>query len=203
MPSTKNILLLASVALSTSCVSAFTAGKLPPKSSSNIGIKSALPVAPDLSTSIPELSSRRDILRSMTGVAFGVTTAVVSRTEKADASYTGYTQREQDWESRKKSGDVTFSSSSSLKAQLREIAPMNNAKSTIFCPNGPSSAVSPLMENKCNDVQAMPSVFGRTEDVSGNSIPGAANGKIYKGNSMPGGASSLNAEVGFPSYYKK
>jgi len=203
MPITRNLLLLASVALTTSCASAFTAGKLPPKSSINVEINPVVPIVPDLSTSIPELSSRRDILRSMTGVAFGVATAVVSRTEKADATYTGFTQRENDWEARKKSGDISISTSSSLKAQLREIAPMNSAKSTIFCPNGPSSAVSPLMENRCNDIQAMPSVFGRTEDVSGNSIPGAAGGKIYKGNSMPGGASSLNAEVGFPSYYKK
>jgi len=199
----KNLFLLASVALSTtSCASAFTTGKVP-KSSINVEIDSAVPNILDLNTATtPELSSRRDILRSMTGIAFGVATAVVSRTEEADASYTGFTQREQDWEARQKKGEVTFSNARNLKEQLREIAPMNNAKSTIFCPNGPSSAVSPLMENKCNDVLAAPSVFGRTSDIAGNSIPGAANGKIYK-NNVPGGASSLNAEVGFPSYYKK
>jgi len=196
----KNVLLLASVVLSTtSCASAFTAGNVP-KNSINAKINTVVSSIPDLNTAVtPELNSRRDILRSMTGIAFGVATAVVSRTEEADASYTAYTQREQDWEARQKKGDVAVSTARDLKAQLREIAPMNNAKSTIFCPNGPSSAVSPLMENKCNDVLAAPSVFGRTSDIAGNSIPGAANGRVSK-NTVPSGASTLSAEVGFPSY---
>jgi len=198
----KNLLLLASVAFSTtSCANAFTAGQAP-KRRINAEIDTIVPSIPDLNAAAtPELSSRRDILRSMTGIAFGVATAVVSRPEEADATYTGFTQREEDWQARKKTGDVSYSSARDLKSQLREIAPMNNAKSTIFCPNGPSSAVSPLMENKCNDVLAAPSVFGRTEDIAGNSIPGTANRRVS--NSVPGGASSLNAEVGFPSYYKK
>ena len=49
---------------------------------------------------------------------------------------------------------------------------MNSEGSKIFCPNGPSAAVSPLMENKCGDRLALPSVYGRTDDVLGNSIPG-------------------------------
>lgn len=198
MPATKNLLLI-SVALTSSYASALVPGHS--KNYSKVKNNLKLPVIRDLTTSTPEFSSRRDVFRSMTGIVFGVATAVVSRTEEADASYTAYTQREEDWEARKKTGDISFSSSQSLKAQLREIAPMNNASSKIFCPNGPSSAVSPLMENKCNDVQAAPSVFGRTTDVSGNSIPGAANGRVSP--SVPGGTSSLNAEVGFPAYYKK
>ncbi len=49
---------------------------------------------------------------------------------------------------------------------------MNSEGSTIFCPNGASAAVSPLMENKCGDRQALPSVYGRKDDIMGNSIPG-------------------------------
>lgn len=92
--------------------------------------------------------------------------------------------------------EVQYSSARDLKRQLQEVAPMNVAKSQVFCPNGPSSAVSPLMENKCNDQMAMPSVFGRSDDILGNSIPGATPGYI-------GGTSSLRAGAdtgGFPAY---
>ena len=97
--------------------------------------------------------------------------------------------------------DVAFSDSKDLKRQLREVAPMNSSKSLMFCPNGPSSNVSPLMENKCDDDRmATASVFGRTEDIVGNSIPGF-NGKKYGGAGGAGGAStSLANEVGFPKY---
>ncbi len=72
---------------------------------------------------------------------------------------------------------------------------MNVSKSQVFCPNGPSAAVSPLMENKCNDQLAAPSVFGRSDDVLGNSIPGR--NSAYIG----GGAATLSADTGgFPSY---
>lgn len=78
---------------------------------------------------------------------------------------------------------------------------MNTENSKMFCPNGPSAAVSPLMENKCGDRLAMPSVYGRTEDISGNSIPGFD--KSYKFASSTGGATSAVAAVGgFPSYPK-
>lgn len=76
-----------------------------------------------------------------------------------------------------------------MKRQLAEVAPMNVAKSQVFCPNGPSAAVSPLMENKCNDQLAMPSVFGRSDDILGNSIPGK--NAAYLGSADTGG---------FPSY---
>jgi len=96
--------------------------------------------------------------------------------------------------------EIKISSSRSLKAQLNEIAPMNSERAKIFCPNGPSSNVSPLMENKCGDRMAIPSVYGRTEDTVGNSIPGF-NGGYYP--SVGGGTGSLSASPdigGFPSY---
>ena len=68
--------------------------------------------------------------------------------------------------------EIKYSNAAQLRSQLREIAPMNDAGSKIFCPNGTSAAVSPLMENKCGDRQALPSVYGRSEDTMGNSIPG-------------------------------
>ncbi len=68
--------------------------------------------------------------------------------------------------------DVKISTASSLRAQLRDIAPMNDEGTKIFCPNGPSAAVSPMMENRCGDRQALPSVYGRSNDSMGNSIPG-------------------------------
>ena len=88
-----------------------------------------------------------------------------------------------------------------LRAELREIAPMNSANSKIFCPNGESSAVSPLMENKCSDRLATPSVYGRVEDSVGNSIPGFKGG-LYDGNAVKGQTMlSSNPSVGgFPKY---
>jgi hypothetical protein len=74
---------------------------------------------------------------------------------------------------------------------------MNNESNKLFCPNGPSSNVSPLMENKCGDRLATPSVFGRSQDIVGNSIPGFAGGR-YGG---LGESTSLTAEAGgFPKY---
>ena len=94
--------------------------------------------------------------------------------DEATASYSAYTHREQDWEQRSKEGKVNYKKASDLRAELRAIVPANTEGSRIFCPNGPSSAVSPLMENRCGDRMATPSVFGRTQDVVGNSIPGFA-----------------------------
>ena len=79
---------------------------------------------------------------------------------------------------------------------------MNTEASYKFCPNGPSSNVSPLMENKCGDRLAAPSVFGRTDDIAGNSIPGFTNGGRYP-SGVPGGTGSLSANPeigGFPKY---
>jgi hypothetical protein len=90
----------------------------------------------------------------------------------ADATYSAYTRREEDWQQRMSSGTIQVSNPKMLRDQLRAIAPMNDEGSFLFCPNGPSAAVSPLMENRCGDRQATPSVFGRSDDVLGNSIPG-------------------------------
>ncbi len=69
---------------------------------------------------------------------------------------------------------------------------MNDEGSKIFCPNGASAAVSPLMENKCGDRQALPSVYGRTEDAMGNSIPGFSGAN----------ASTLRAELNAQAYFR-
>lgn len=116
--------------------------------------------------------------------------------EPASAKYSDYARREKDWEQRLEKGEVKISSARDLRAQLQEIAPMNTSNSKIFCPNGPSANVSPLMENKCGDRLATPSVFGRQNDVMGNSIPGFREGYFAEG-----GSSSMSAKVGgFPSY---
>jgi hypothetical protein len=89
--------------------------------------------------------------------------------------------------------EIQYSNAAKLRAQLREIAPMNDdGRSKIFCPNGTSSAVSPLMENKCGDRQALPSVFGRTDDAMGNSVPGF-------GGPSP---SALRAELDAQAYFR-
>jgi len=115
---------------------------------------------------------------------------------RVDATYSAYSAREKDWIERKSKGEVNISTPKDLRRQLREIAPMNDdSKSKIFCPNGPSAAVSPLMENKCGDKIATPSVYGRTQDIAGNSIPG------FNYNDAAGSNPLLNS--GFPSYNTK
>eukprot|EP00541_Cyclophora_tenuis_P015062 CAMPEP_0116578728 /NCGR_PEP_ID=MMETSP0397-20121206/21868_1 /TAXON_ID=216820 /ORGANISM="Cyclophora tenuis, Strain ECT3854" /LENGTH=171 /DNA_ID=CAMNT_0004108151 /DNA_START=686 /DNA_END=1201 /DNA_ORIENTATION=+ len=130
----------------------------------------------------------------------GALVAVVGATSAAapaQATYSAYTHREQDWEQRKSSGEVRYSSARDLRKQLQEIVPQNSESSKMFCPNGPSSNVSPLMENKCGDALAIPSVFGRSNDVLGNSIPGVAG--RYSAATVSG--TSISANVGgFPSY---
>mmetsp|Transcript_28564 Transcript_28564/g.84110 ORF Transcript_28564/g.84110 Transcript_28564/m.84110 type:complete len:149 (-) Transcript_28564:535-981(-) len=139
------------------------------------------------------------------GAALGVlsTGAVIvgGVPEEASATYSAYTAREKDWEERKETGDIRVSSARDLRAQLRDIVPQNSEGSKVFCPNGPSSAVSPLMENKCNDQLAMPSVYGRTADAAGNSVPGFNGGKYgpVGGGSIAVG-SGVDAIGGFPTY---
>lgn len=141
---------------------------------------------------------RRSLIRTVSGFAFGTVTVSLGGSE-ASASYSAYANREKDWQERQEKGEIQFSSARDLKAQLREIAPMNNEKSKIFCPNGPSSNVDPMMENKCSDRIALPSVYGRSEDIVGNSIPGFQGGKYAGINS--GSLTSLTAETGgFPKY---
>jgi hypothetical protein len=117
------------------------------------------------------LQSRRSLLG--TAAAAAVATAFATNTAApAHATYSAYTRREEDWQMRQKKGEIEYKTARDLRSQLAEIAPMN-VNDKIFCPNGPSAAVSPLMENRCGDRLATPSVFGRTEDVLGNSIPGS------------------------------
>ena len=100
-------------------------------------------------------------------------TVLLTVPSSASASYSAYAHREEDWQQRVSQNSIQVSNPKLLRDQLREIAPMNEERSRIFCPNGPSAAVTPLMENRCSDVrQATPSVFGRSDDVVGNSIPG-------------------------------
>lgn len=122
--------------------------------------------------------------------------STVAISAPAHASYSAYVNREKDWQERNTKGEIQYSSARDLKRQLREIAPMNSSDK-IFCPNGPSASVSPLMENKCGDREAIPSVFGRTEDVVGNSIPGFKGGAY----GLTGESTTLSADVGgFPKY---
>lgn len=153
-------------------------------------------------TALSAEAGRRDALRSIFGAAVVSAAAAVSVPGSASASYSAYANREKDWEERITKGEIQISTARDLRAQLQEIVPQNSESSKVFCPNGPSAAVSPLMENKCNDRLAMPSVYGRTEDITGNSIPGFKGGKYSA--VVPGGGGSLTAETGgFPSYYKK
>ena len=105
--------------------------------------------------------------------SIGSSMLLLAAPPSASASYSAYAHREEDWQQRVSQNTIQVSSPKLLRDQLRQIAPMNEERSRIFCPNGPSAAVTPLMENRCSDVrQATPSVFGRSDDAVGNSIPG-------------------------------
>jgi len=154
---------------------------------------------PPVDDSSSAVSTRRSFFKSsaaslISSGAF-VSTTTTQFPSAANASYSAYTNREKDWEKRVEKGEVKISSARDLKAQLREIAPMN-AQSEIFCPNGPSSNVTPMMENKCSDRQAMPSVYGRQEDIVGNSIPGFSKSYNF------GSGAVLSGNVDFPDYGK-
>lgn len=140
-------------------------------------------------------NSRRQVLAGVLGTAAALCTA----TTPASATYSAYTNRERDWQERSGNGEIQYSTASELRNKLREIVPQNSENSRIFCPNGPSAAVSPLMENKCGDRMAAPSVYGRTDDVLGNSIPGFTSPERYV-NSVPGGSTLIEAGGGFPKY---
>jgi hypothetical protein len=109
----------------------------------------------------------------LTVVVVSSISTVLLQPQSASASYSAYAHREEDWQQRVAQNSIQVSNPKLLRDQLRQIAPMNEERSRIFCPNGPSAAVTPLMENRCSDLrQATPSVFGRSDDVVGNSIPG-------------------------------
>lgn len=148
---------------------------------------------------VPVLNRRQALLAGALMAATTVSTLTVSA-PPADASYKAYSQREQDWQERTSKGEIKVSTARSLKSQLKEIAPMNSESSKIFCPNGPSAAVSPLMENKCGDRQATASVYGRTQDIAGNSVPGFSGGKYYDSGFGPSTATTADSVGGFPTY---
>lgn len=134
---------------------------------------------PESSSSSNSIDSRRNFLAAATGALLTAATTTAAIPAPAHATYSAYTRREEDWQQRQSSGQVQYSSAKALRSQLAEIVPANSEGSRIFCPNGPSSAVSPLMENRCGDRQATASVFGRTDDALGNSIPGFAEGYSF------------------------
>jgi hypothetical protein len=144
---------------------------------------------------VSSFSSRRHVLSFLVAAAVGPVSLSVFP-EPSLATYTSYSRREQDWEERNKNGEVEYKSPRQLRQQLRDIVPQNSEKSKIFCPNGVTSAVSPLMENKCGDRMALPSVYGRSDDPMGNSIPGFS--ADWKAGSGTG--SIVDGSGGFPSY---
>lgn len=150
------------------------------------------------STSLQATSDngRRSFISRGAGAAMSVLAGGTILGQPAEASYSAYSHREEDWKNRTEKGEVKFSNASQLRSQLREIAPMNDEGSKLFCPNGPSAAVSPLMENKCGDRQALPSVYGRTTDAMGNSIPG------FSGTMTGASSSTLRAELNAQAYFR-
>mmetsp|Transcript_28618 Transcript_28618/g.78609 ORF Transcript_28618/g.78609 Transcript_28618/m.78609 type:complete len:228 (-) Transcript_28618:1650-2333(-) len=141
-------------------------------------------------------NSRRNFLGALAAVVGGSSTGLTGLAPPSHATYSAYTRREQDWQERKTNDEVKYSSARDLRQQLQEIVPQNSDGSKIFCPNGPSAAVSPLMENKCGDRMAMPSVYGRSNDAMGNSIPGFSE-QWLKDNGI---GNIADGAGGFPSY---
>jgi hypothetical protein len=197
------LLLLLLLQLKNEPSTAFTTSfqRMPTVSSTALSSSSSSSSSKSSTEQVEEGSARRRLVLLGTVTAFSAFfTITVPLVEPAEATYSAYAHREEDWQSRQEKGEIQYSSARQLRNQLKEIAPMNSGSDKIFCPNGPSSAVSPLMENKCGDLLAIPSVYGRTEDVVGNSIPGFRGGRY----SLSGRESSQNlpADVGgFPNYY--
>jgi hypothetical protein len=161
-------------------------------------------IPPTTAVAAATAAGPRRLLLQQAAAAFVVMAGITLMMPAAPAyaTYSAYSHREDDWKARQADGNVQFSSAASLRTQLREIAPMNANERRLFCPNGPTSAVSPLMENKCGDQLAMPSVYGRTEDAMGNSIPGFAGG-FYSSRMSSSAISSSSADTGgLPNYSK-
>ena len=138
-------------------------------------------------------TTRRKIL---VGAAWATAAKFLSK--PAEAKYSTYARREVDWETRMEKGVIKFGTAQSVRQQLAELVPQNKPHSLKFCPNGPTTAVSPLMENKCGDWEAAPSIYGRTEDEVGNSIPGFRKGYVHVVADRD--SQRLSDQVGFPSY---
>merc|ERR1719183_2081538 len=60
------------------------------------------------------VASRRDVLQRSLGI-FAAGLAFAGNAQPASASYSAYTAREQDWDNRKKTGDISVSSARDLK----------------------------------------------------------------------------------------
>ena len=115
---------------------------------------------------------RRDVVSWIAAAAVMITTTGTCRAPAAHASYSAYAHREDDWKERVDKGNIEYSTAKQLRKQLQELVPTNSESSKIFCPNGPTAAVSPLMENRCSDQLAQPSIYGSTQDSVGNVVPG-------------------------------
>ena len=145
-----------------------------------------------------ELATTNVPANALKGVlSAGLTLSVLMSTvAPAHASYSAFTAREADWNTRMAKKEITISSARSLKAQLNELVPENmNGQRQLFCPNGESSAVTPLQENRCGDRLATVSVFGRQQDVAGNSIP------VGQGTTIASGLGQ--GDTAFPKYFSK
>jgi hypothetical protein len=139
-------------------------------------------------------TTRRNVLAGV-----GLVAATTFLSKPAEAKYSTYARREVDWDTRMMKGEIKYGTAQSVRKQLAELVPQNSSRSLKFCPNGPTAAVSPLMENKCGDWQAPPSIYGRTEDVVGNSIPGFRKGYVHTTVASRDAKERLS-KVGFPSY---
>jgi hypothetical protein len=91
MTNSKNFAIVTTVALLASTAESFGISTSTSKSHQPLTSLSA------------QNDSRRNFLRSAAGLAFG-TVAFTSNEEPASASYSAYTNREKDWEERKKTG---------------------------------------------------------------------------------------------------
>ena len=72
---------------------------------------------------------------AMFGIASALVAGTVAAPQEAEAKYSDYARREEDWENRKKSGDIKVSSAKDLRTQLAEIVPQN--RGLILCVLGP------------------------------------------------------------------
>jgi len=112
------------------------------------------------------------------------------------ATYSSYSARERDWDQRVTADKVQISTARSLKAQLNELVPENqNGSRSLFCPNGESSAVNPLQENRCGDRMAAISVFNQERDIVGNTIPKG------RGSVSESGLGGAGGQTAFPKYF--
>ena len=65
-----------------------------------------------------KVSERRAFLRNAAGLAFGGAMGMLANEQPASATYSGYTQRENDWNERKDSGGKATSINSSSNFQV-------------------------------------------------------------------------------------